>query len=554
MDFENLNVDEKLEEDKAGISHENILTKENKALQQEATAVLSSTETEDLYMAENVDEELSDEADFQGVGVMSTDKTQEEDYTSSDGDSAQEGSVPGEDEEDEEEDMGAGEEPGELLMSVRCGNEFCNGNKEDRIFAEGQPLAPEGAENPQVRNEEQGDSESDEELSYFERVPEHGSGMRIKGDGIEEGEQEREEEKQEDSSDSESEAMKTEQEENVLARCFEQEARNPRRDGPAKASLEFPDIGSSVQNLQDLVAEVDSEEYVEKMKDFSGEEHQEAGESFADYPSDCSSCEYVEDGGKNQESNHQSVAKQDTCPERAETNLRWMGRAKDSDEEEGVEYLFSIDLEVAADRFSGLDVESGEKDMGCETGESDSYSSSDDEAHGNRSDEELFESMCPQDDLENNKQPEELHSGSGATFARWSTCGDYNRADAADFNINWNPDVLMAQTLLSDDLLTAEDTDKGETLLSYVTPAEGISTYSVVQRGDARTTSPSNQGSLDDSFFFNAELEASEITELGQLGDDEYEEERNWEQEQERIKAFYEFYDDSDGQNGKEGE
>lgn len=542
MDFENLNVDEKLEEDRAGISHENILTKENKALHQEATAVLSSTETEDLYMSENVDEELSDDADFQGVGVMSTDKTQEEDYTSSDGDSAQEGSIPGEDEEDEEEDMGAGEEPGELLMSVRCGNEFCNGNKEDRIFAEGQPLAPEGAENPQVRNEEQGDSESDEELSYFERVPEHGSGMRIKGDGIEEDEQERKEEKQEDS---ENEAMKTEQEENVLARCFEPEARNPRRDGPAKASLEFPDIDLSVQNLQDLVADVDSEEYVEKMKDFSGGEHQEAGESFADYPSDCSSCEYVEDGGKNQESNHQSAAKQDTCSERAETDLRWMGRAKDSDEE-GVEYLFSIDLEVAADGFSSLDAMSGEKDkgkielvermsgdaavMGCETGESDSYGSSDDEGQGNRSDKELFEKMFPQD----------LHSGSSATFARWSTCGDYNRADPADFNINWNPD--------------AEDTDKGQTLLSDVTPAEGVSTYSVAQRGDARTTSPSNQGSLDDSFFFNAELEASEITELGQLGDDEYEEERNWEQEQERIKAFYEFYDDSDGQNGKEGE
>ncbi|XP_035512385.1 acidic leucine-rich nuclear phosphoprotein 32-related protein 1 isoform X2 [Morone saxatilis] len=380
LDFENFNFDEKFE-DKSDISYEN-LTKEEEAVQQEATlqtAVLSDMETKDIYMAENVDEEQSDEEGFQGVRVMGIDKTPEEDYTSSDGDSEQESSVSGDDEEeDEEEDMGTGEEPGDLLMSVHCGNEFCDGNKEDRLFAQGQPLAPEGAENPQVRNEEQGESESDEEVSYFERVPVRGSEMMTKGDGIEEDEQEREEKKREDSSDSECEGMKIEQVQNVLAQCFERELENPCRDVPEKASgVECPEI--SAQNLQDLLAEVDGQEYVEKMKDFSGEEHQEA------------------------------------------------------------------------------------------------------------------------------------------------------------------------------DLLTTEDTDKAETLLSDVTAAEDVNTYSAVQREDAKTTSPSNQGSLDDSFFFNTELEASEISEMGQLGDDESEEDRNWEQEQERIRAFYEFYDDSDGENGREG-
>lgn len=522
LDFENLNFDENPEEDKLGLSLKDLPTKEDEALHQEAsarTAVLSSMETKDTYMSKNVDDEQSDEEDFQGGEF----KIPEEDYTSSEGDSEQEGSASGE----EEEDTGTGEKPGELLESVRCGAEFYNGNKEDRIFAEGQPLAPEGAEHTQVRNEEQGESESDEEESYFERVPERGGEMMTKGDGIEEDEREREEEKEEDSSDSEREGMKIEREENVL----EQEVESPQGDAPTKASLEFPEI--SDQNLQDLIAEVDSEEFAEKMKDFSGEEHQEAGESFADYPSDFSSCEYVEDGGKNQESDHQSVPKQE-----------------DTDDEAGDEYLYSIDLEVDADRFRGKTEIVGHTLRCDDTGESDSYTSSEeDEVQVKTSDDEPLENMCPQD-LENNKQLEDGEISD--VFARWSTA-----EDGADFNINWNLDMSTTDTLLPEELLTTEDPDKAETLLSHVTqrPAEDQeNTYAVVQKGDAIATSPSNQGSLDDGFFFNTELETSGVSELGQLGDDEYEDDRNWEQEQERIKAFYKFYDDSDGENGRESE
>ncbi|XP_031142072.1 uncharacterized protein DDB_G0290685-like isoform X4 [Sander lucioperca] len=572
LDFENLNFDEKCEEDKTDISHENLLTKEDEALQQEATgptAVLSGMKTKDTYVAENVDEkqcdDKSDEEDFEGAGLMSMAKTLVEDYTSSESD--QEGSVSGEDEENEEEDMGTGEKPGDLLRLVHCSDEFCNGNKEDRVFAEGPPLAPEGAENPQVRNEEQGESESDEEESYFERVPKCGSEMMIKGDGIEEDKQEREEEnKEEDVCDSECEGMRIEQEENVLALCFEQKLESPCRDGPGKASLEFPEI--SVQNLQDLIAEVDSEDYGERMKDFSGDEHQDAGESFADYPSDLSSCEYVEDGAKNQESNHQlnalacafesgSIAKPNTCLERGVTHATGMGKAEDTDEE-GDGYLYSRDLEGDADEFRSLDVAAGEKEIvenvsgdaavtgvddGGETGESDSYISSDDDDQEKSSNEEIIDSR---QDLESSKQRVETRGGSSAAFP--DDDDDDNRVNPVDFDINWNIDVLTTDTLRSEDLLTTEDTDKAETLPSDVTqrPPEDVNSYST-------TTSPSNQGSLDDSFFFNTEPEASRIYELGQLGDDEYEEERNWEQEQERIKAFYEFYDDSDEENEREG-
>ncbi|XP_036958869.1 midasin isoform X3 [Acanthopagrus latus] len=522
LDFENLNFDEDLEEDKVDLSLKDLPTKEDEALHQEAsaqTAVLPSMETKDTYMSKNVDDEPSDEEDFRGGEF----KIPEEDYTSSDGDSEQEGSASGE-EEEEEEDTGTGEKPGELLESVHCAAEYYSGNKEDRIFAEGQPLAPEGAEHTQVRNEEQGESESDEEESYFERVPERGSEMMTKGDGIEEDEREREEEKEEDSSDSEREGMKIEREENVL----EQEVESPQRDAPTKASPEFPEI--SDQNLQDLIAEVDSEEFAEKMKDFSGEEHQEAGESFADYPSDFSSCEYVEDGGKNQD--HPSVPKQE-----------------DTDDEAGEEYLYSIDLEVDADRFRGK-TEIVEHTLTSEdTSESDSYSSSEeDEVQGKKSDEEPLENVCPRGLGNNNPLEEDEISD---VFARWSTA-----EDSAAFDINWNLDMSTTDTLLSEEPLTTEDPDKAETLLSHVTPRPGEdekNTYAAVQRGDTIATSPSNQGSLDDGFFFNTELEAFGASELGQLGDDEYEDERNWEQEQERIKAFYEFYDDSDGENGREG-
>lgn len=531
LEFEDLNFEEKFEENKTDMSEENFLTKEDEALQQEAT--LSDVEKE-TDMAENVDEEQcgdeSYEEDFEGV--MSRDKTTEDNYTSS----GSEQEVSGQDEEDEEEDMGPeGEKPGDLLRSVRCGVEFCD--KEDRIFAEGEPPAPQGAENPQVRNEKQG--ESDEEVSYFERVPERGIEMMIRGDGIEEDEQEREEEKEEDSY----EGMKIEQEENVL--CFEQEVESPYRDDQTKAGLEFPEI--SAQNLQDLVAEVDSEEYGEKMKDFSGDEHQDAGESFAEYPSDFSSCEYVEERGKNQESLACASDRGSIAKERAVTDVTWMGRA----DEEGDGYLYSRDLEVDADTFKSWDVATGEEEIvenvSGETSESDSYTSSDDEFQEKRSDEELFDSTCLQD-LES-KQLEEPLCGSSAAFS-----DDYDRANPADFNIKWNLDVFTTDSLLSEDLLT---TDEAETPLSDVTQrpaAEDVNSYSEVQREDPRTTTPSNQGSVDDSFFFNTEAEASGVTELGQLGDDEYEEDRNWEQEQERIKAFYEFYDDSDAEDGGEGE
>lgn len=152
----------------------------------------------------------------------------------------------------------------------------------------------------------------------------------------------------------------------------------------------------------------------------------------------------------------------------------------------------------------------------CERGESDSYTSSEDEAMLNRSEEELAEG--PQ-------QPEELSDLIGSlsdTYTRWSSSDE-----PAGVDLSWNPDTLTAQTRPADSQ-------------GVCTALAGTTWETIVQ------------GSVDDSFFYNTEPLGTTLA--GQLGDDEYEEERNWEQEQERIKAFFEFYDDSDGEKGNEGE
>ncbi|XP_020487888.2 enolase-phosphatase E1 isoform X1 [Labrus bergylta] len=552
LDFENLNF---TEEDNSDISAENLQTKEDNTLHQEATSqttFLLSMESADVNMTENDDKDQSDEEDFQVEGVMSLEKTLAEDCTSSEGDSERAGSVSEEDEENEEEDIG---EPGDLMMLV-CSS----GNKEDRIFAEGQPLAPQGAENTQDRNEEQGD----EEVSYFERVPERGGEIGIKGDESEDDEREIENAKQVDTCDSKCEGMKFEQEEEQV-QFYKRDAENPARDDHdnEEACLEFPEI--TVQNQQALLAEVESKECWEKVEDFSGEEHQEAGETFADYPSDLSSCEYVEEnqGSYHQQDGSSSVANQDAFLERARTDSTCMGRGEDT-YEEGEEHLYSRNLEEDDGKF--MYVASGEKERGeleipknmlgideGETDESDSSSSSLDEYKEKWTYEEHDIYTVNAGLRENNKEHEEtqIPSGDRTAFARWDTSNDYHRAD---LDMNWNLDELRPRTLQSEDLLTTEDADIAETLLSDLTGPQDVNNYLAVQREEAKNTSSSSQGSLDDGFFFTTDLiKPYEVIEPGQQVDDEYEEDRNWDQEQERIKAFFKFYDDSDREEGREG-
>lgn len=211
MDFENLTFEEKSDED----GTENLTTNNKEAaLLQEATgeaaALFETKETVENVYEEQSDNE-TDEEDFKGEGIGAVDggKTAEEDYMSSDGDSAHEGSVSGEDDEGVEEDIGVAETSGDLLMSVRCSDEFNDSDKEDEIFAEGQPLAPEDAENPQVRNEERGEAECDRDVSYLERFPDRGNETVIKAAevGEDKGESEEEEKEEEGGGEEEEESF-----------------------------------------------------------------------------------------------------------------------------------------------------------------------------------------------------------------------------------------------------------------------------------------------------------------------------------------------------------
>lgn len=447
---------------------ETIPKKEKENLHQEAPTFCYR---DIMNMAENAEEELPDEAAFQGEVVVSTSKSQEECYTSSWENSAHKG----EDEEDEGEQMKLGKQ---LLLGY-IGDKNHSSSEGDRVrpSVERRPLTPEEEENTPVRNEEQGETES-VETSYFQRVPEHGSKTeRTEDDQPEadevkldsgsealksEEEEEEEEQDEDDYDDEHKDGREEEEEDNILTLCLEQMVKNPHWDDPAGDILDFPEL--MVQHLQDLMA--DDEEPVQRMEDFSGEDHQEAGESFAEYPSDFSSCEYIEQGEGGEESNDWCTGDQGTVQRVSDSGTLFVGNRETE--------VWKAEL---VETMSG-DITT----IRCET--SDSYSSSDEEL------------KATSEDLE--YQLDEHLSGS------------------------------------RDDLWVDNEGFPDETLC----PAESVGMSS---------------GSLDDSFFSNVEHQNPQISELGEVWYDEYEEKSNWEQEQERIRAFNKFYEDSELLTGQEG-
>ncbi|XP_015823189.3 protein starmaker [Nothobranchius furzeri] len=513
LDFENLNFDEKSEEDEAETP-----TTTDEAQLQEATAegeVLSDAATTDpLHTTANAhQEQTSDESD--GENFMS--QTPAGDYTSS----GEEHSSSG---EDEEMDEGTSEEPGDL--SPGCSREnFQDDKKEYTFFSEGEPMVAEGANDPNVRYKVQDGAEGDKEVSYLGRIPEG------KDETVTKSAEEREREE-----DSETEGMKNEQEENV----HQLESKTSNEIKPGEDSLAFSSL--SLQNLQDLITDVNGEEYVDKMTDFMEDEHQEAGESFADYPSDFSSGEYTR-AEENKEENKPGAfpgMEKEACMEGAVMVTPWTLRAQDTEKNEG--FLYSRDLEMNADEMTSLDEATGDLD--------ESNSNSDEEEELPRRSSEFS------DDVENHKKQEnmQLHDYSSVEFSRWSNSGDPNgnhKGDLADF-IKSELDALETDNLPSEYLFITDDSDETEDPPSGVNqhPAEHVNHYSVVQRKEAKTTSY-NQGSIDDSFFFNSELDTPEVPEVRQPTDEEYEERRNIEQMQKRIEAFKRFYD-SDDENRRE--
>ncbi|XP_053706082.1 uncharacterized protein si:dkey-183p4.10 isoform X3 [Synchiropus splendidus] len=290
---------------------------------------------------------------------------------------------------------------------------------------EGRPSTRETGGNPQVRNNEQRASDS---ASYFKSV------LGCDGD-----ETEVDEEKKQESAT---------------------KAADDRHEGDGLA-----------EGWEGLMADGDPNE----LKDFSGEDFQEAGEMYAELSFDFSPRVGAEEGCA------------DACDVYLEMNTdKYMLSAEDKVEvTEGHSSSSSdYDIHVGSDKVSGYDKLNGE-------------------------------------DVESPRLT--------------SSHGDLTSAPSHNI-----VHVSYKHLLQSEEPLAPSDSFR-----TQYTAADMMDHLS------CWTSSSTNQGSLDDSFFFNTGSEKSGKAELEKVDDNE--EERNWEQEQERIKAFYKFYDDSDEDSERPG-
>ncbi|XP_027880736.1 glutamic acid-rich protein isoform X2 [Xiphophorus couchianus] len=535
LDFESFCFDERSEEEQ----NKNPKTENDEARLQEASAegaaLLEGPLADALNSDENAYKEQTDEEnDEEGLNrVRFSNETPEDDECpSSDGEEERSYFCSGRDGEEEAECQEEDEDTLKLIYKTV-----------DGILEDEDSEILEDVDELQVSNNLQEEAHSDEE--------ENG----CRNENIAESpESEEEQEVDPDSSESDYEGVKTE----------EEEKEKPGPADPADSGLEFSCI--SLQNLQDLISEVDGEVYEEKMSDFTGEEHQEAGESFADYPSDFSSGEY----GRNA-----ATARSASPRLREEEGLQRAVTESHESEEEGSgkeeEFLFSRDIEVNVEKMMmSLDEAAGDEVEGKtehllrgtsfddeeKTSESDSYSSSDDEEPLRRSS-DVFSDKSRTRFLEHNTNLENIRS-LGASGSDDSSFGR-DRYDPAEF-LSSGLGELETKTFLYEFFLSGEDTDGTESPNSggNQCPDQDVNSYSVVQKKDSIPASPFVQGSIDDSFFFNTE--PKDFTDDGQQEEeeeeeeeeDEYEERRNFEQMKQRIEAFKRFYDNSDDENGRE--
>ncbi|CAL8368315.1 unnamed protein product [Lota lota] len=491
-------------------------------------------------------------------------------------------------------------------------DELWDGYNEDRV-ATGQPLAPDDSK---VRNEmELGGSESDEDMGYFQKGPRDESWMNTKGNFLPEEERERANERGAESDDSmykdkEKEAKKV----NLLTLL------SPREDGGQcrdEDVLHFP-IRDLVQSLGELVSEDDTVEGTsDKVKDFTGDDHQEAGETFAEFPPDISS--WGEDEAIAEESKYNLDAVLSASSEISyldrETDPTLLGTVNSNNKEDQDLCPGWTETAIDAKRRAFTAGETDNKcksktlpyaqrtvlpcwsDVGDEIGaclEDADHTQDEAELNGatnatcSLSDKDLhnfYDYTCASESIFDVRPPMiHIFSNSDDDIQANKTDGEYKRDDLSEhesvpaisppplqkhhvemrtiyedssltkIDTTWesptgSEDNMWANMPLfsQDSTLNTDDEDKQNSQSSLET-AE-----SAEVQGDIHPiTLLSNQGSVDDDFFFTHEDEASGIAELCHYGD-EYEDKGNWEEEQERIQAFYEFYNDSNGEMDQEG-
>lgn len=405
-------------------------------------------------------------------------------------------------EEEEEEFIGSDSllSPGSWSVVVHSDKTFWEEDQEDvgLTITEGQALTLEGTEHPQVRNEQQGEFQNND-VTYFGRVSAHG-GVKMTEDeyeGLKKVKNQSEEDDKKKKSDSDHEGLSSftehhqevEQDINKLTKNVALDAEDKDEDRFSVRVSKASDL--AMPNMDD-VSVFDGfvrENTEEKIKDFLGEDHQEAGESLADYLSEFSFSGYVEDGGPRVENNEDRMSlgpSENVFLESIIPEMKLMENSEESDEVE------DLDMYMAR---TGMDVAVRE--------------------------------------VVKAQKVEEREGLNEAGNVR----GDVGRSSGGEVVTQDLPNsmyntvfVKPTVTCLPAEQFCAEVQQTGR-----------------LEKGIHTSIGTNKFGTVDDSFMFGNQSPDWGITE--EKEDEDEEAGRNWEQGEERIKAFYRFYNDEEQEN-----
>ncbi|XP_023994576.2 uncharacterized protein si:dkey-183p4.10 [Salvelinus sp. IW2-2015] len=505
--------------------------------------------------------------------------------------------------EEEAEMMDSGEEEdtgiknlgssGGWSVVVHYDEESWDGALQDieKIVTTGQPFAEQESENREVRNAEQGAYENSG-VRCFVGVTEDVT-MEITAGIREEEERQTAEENQEESSDSDPEVLTSSitknqrKEGNKVANLLSQqtvtqeneEEEEQDEDGAPEVVYDCPDPAALMANT-----------FVEhplqkKIKEFKWDDHQEADERFTDYPSVCSPCKYKKDGGK------LSSPLEGIWNTEENVDVTEEVTAAISPRGEGEQdcAMFNTNIDTSTRKSIGYHLEPQSDSNGS------SGSSSEDEEEQQKYNEEhpaqpRYQGL-PRRDRGSEDPPLQVQWGGGEEeSSKQSVAADLHLSetisDVPTFTLHSEARRCRAAITISRGTGNMSSSDSEESFPGALWTPEAE------QREDKRETwlwGEAGPGVLEEEHLCKVQLElagrlkshihtdiswdtgennverggliqdyqydASGITESGELADEEDDEEDDgsWEQEKERIKAFYKFYndDEEEGENAK---
>ncbi|XP_064812306.1 uncharacterized protein si:dkey-183p4.10 isoform X2 [Oncorhynchus masou masou] len=507
--------------------------------------------------------------------------------------------------EEEAEMMDSGEEedtgiqnlgsPGGWSVVVHYDEESWDGALQDieKIVTTGQPFAEQDSENREVGNAEQGAYENSD-VRCFVGVTEDVT-MEITADICEEEERQTSEENQEESSDSDLEVLTSSitknqrKEGNKVVNFLSQqtvpqeneEEDEQEEDGAQEVVYDWPEPAAT-QNVQALMVNAFVEHpLLKKIKEFQSDDHQEADERFADYPSVCSPCKDKKDGGK------LSSPLEGIWNTEEKVDIMEEVTASISPRVEGEQDLvdcamFNTNIDTGMRKSIGYHLEP-QSDSNSSSG-----SSSEDEEEQQKYKEEhqalpRYQGL-PRRDRRSEDSPLQVQWGGGEEDgSKQSVAADLHLSetisDVPTFTLHSEARRGRAAITIPSGTGNMSPSDSEESLPG------ALWTSQAEQREDKRETwlwGEAGPGALEEEHLCKVQLElagrlkshihtdiswdtgknnvkrgglihdyqhdASGITESGELADEEDDEEdnRSWEQEKERIKAFYKFYNDEE--------